>query len=183
MFKLGQFVDGEWIEYSHPPVFFRQMMRGNVECLNVGVPGGDVEVLRTLVGCTEPPYYVLYVLLITRGEGQLGRYQSPWLDRDQLNSFLTRYQGYFSSDGRFALWVHSRASNATLVWDHHNWLYAYGPLSCYEERLRAIGFGPGSLKIPVPHQHSYRQECDADAAAIMAHFDWSHSELQPGDDD
>jgi hypothetical protein len=182
MFKLGYFVKGEWSEYSHPPVFKRQLTSANTTRLDVGVPGGDVAVLGKLTGCMEPPYHILYVLVVPRGEGDAGRYQSPLVDRGQLASFLARYEAYLKSDGRFALWVHSQSSQATLVWDRHNLIYAYGPLACFEEALTSIGFTPGSLTIPTPHEHHYRQECDADAAAIMSHFGWRYSELRPGDD-
>ena len=181
MFKLGQFVQGEWVEYSHAAVFERQTMNDGSLRLKVGVPAGDIEVPRQLTRCMEPPYQMLYVLHTSRGEGDMGRYQSPPIERAEFDAFLSRYQAYLRADGRFALWVHT--PQAMLVWDHHNLLYAYGPLPAFEDALRSMGFAPGRLSIPVPHQHSDRPECDADAAAVLAHFDWRHSELQPGDDD
>lgn len=180
MFKLGQFVQGEWVEHSHPAVFTRRTLSDGSARLDVGVPGGDVEVVRSLTRCMEPPYEFLYVLHTSRGEGDTGRYQSPPIERGEFDAFLSRYQSYLRSDGRFALWIYT--PQAMLVWDHHNLLYAYGPLSCLEDALRSMNFAPGPLSIPVPHQHNYRPECDADAAAILAHFDWRHSELKPGDD-
>ena len=180
MYKLGQFVQGEWVEHLHPALFARRSLSDGSVRLDVGVPGGDVEVMRSLTRCMEPPYEILYVLLTTRSEDEVGRYQGPPIDRTQLDVFLSRYATYFRSDGRFALWIHT--PQAMLVWDHHNLLYAYGPLSRFEDALRSLGFAPGELSIPVPHQHSYRPECDADATAILAHFDWRHSELRPGDE-
>lgn len=183
MHKLGQCKDGKWTEYSHPPIFERRTTATGVERLDIGVPGGDVDVLRTLARCAEPPYDILYVLLVPRGEGQAGRYQSPQVYREDLDAFLTRYGNYVRSDGRFSLWVHSASSKATLVWDRRNIIYAYGPLPHFEHELGSIGFRPGSIKIPAPHEHHYRQEYDADAAAILSHFEWHQSPLQPGDDD
>lgn len=183
MYRLGQWRDGEWVEYSHQPIFERRTTRTNVARLDVGVPGSDLDVLRALMRCTEPMYYILYVLLVPRGEGKVGRYQSPSVNRQELDSFLSRYENYFRADGRFSLWVHSPSSEATLVWDRHNIVHAYGPLSCFEKELGSIGFRSGSLTIPAPHEHHYRQEFDADAAAVMAHFQWRQSELEPGDDD
>ena len=181
MFKLGQFVQGEWVEHSHPAVFARRTLSDGSARLDVGVPGGDVEVVRSLTRCMEPPYEILYVLLTTRGEDHIGRYQGPPIDRTQLDAFLSRYETYFRSDGRFALWIYT--PQAMLVWDHHNLLYTYGALPCFEETLRSMGFAPGHLSIPAPHSHNYHPECDADATAILAHFDWRRSELRPGDDD
>ncbi|HKP25239.1 MAG TPA: hypothetical protein VJV39_15330 [Dongiaceae bacterium] len=183
MFKLGHIVEGEWVEYSHPAVFEHQTTDSGTARLRLGIPGGDVEIVRSLARCMEQPYYILYVLLTPRGEGNAGRYQSPLVDGVQLDAFLSQYADYFRSDGRFALWIHSPSLQATLAWDHHNLLYAYGPLPRFEEALRAIGFTPGQASMSVPHAHNYHSECDTDAAAILVHFDWRRSELQPGDDD
>jgi hypothetical protein len=180
MFKLGRFVQGEWVEHSHPAVFDRQTMNDGAARLKVGVPAGDVEVPRRLARCMEPPYEILYVLH-SRAMGDIGRHQSPPIERGELDAFLSQYRVYLKSDGRFALWIYT--PQAMLVWDHHNLLYAYGPLSCFEDALRSMGFAPGQLSIPAPHAHNYHPECDADAAAILAHFDWRRSELRPGDDD
>ncbi len=181
MFKLGQFVEGEWVEHSHPAVYARRTLSDGSVRLDIGVPGGDIDVVRSLTRYMEAPYEILYVLLTTRGMDRIGRYQSPSIDRVKLDSFLTTYGTYFRSDGRFALWIYT--PQAMLVWDKHNLLYAYGPVSDFENALRSMGFRPGKLSIPVPHAHNYHPECDADAAAVLAHFDWRHSELKPGDDD
>src|SRR5688572_11125846 len=130
MFKLGQFVQGDWVEYSHAAVFERQTMNDGSARLKVGVPAGDVEVPRQLTRCMEPPYEILYVLLMPRGEGNASRYQGPPIELAQVDAFLSRYETYFRSDGRFALWIYT--PRAMLIWDHHNLLYAYGPLSGFE---------------------------------------------------
>ena len=122
MFKLGQFVQGEWVEYSHAAAFERQTMNDGSLRLKVGVPAGDVEVPRQLTRCMEPPYEILYVLHTSRGEGDMGRYQSPPIERAEFDAFLSRYQAYLRADGRFALWIYT--PQAMLVWDHHNLLYA-----------------------------------------------------------
>jgi hypothetical protein len=182
MYKLGQFVEGEWMEYSHAAVFERRAMKDGTARLEAGVPAGDVAVIRQLTRYMEPPFEILYVLLVSRGKGDLiGRYQSPPIERAHLDAFLSRYEGYFKSDGRFTLWIYTPQS--MLVWDKHNLLYAYGPVSDFENALRSMGFTPGRLSIPVPHAHNYHPECDADAGAILAHFEWQRSELRPGDDD
>jgi hypothetical protein len=179
-YRLGQFVNGSWVEYSHPPVF-EQPTGTEPARLAVGVPNGDADVLRTLAGCTEPPYHLLYVLVVPRGEGNPGRYQSPLLEREETVAFLERYADFFRADGRAHLWLYSPSSKATLVWDRHNILYAYGPLPCFEEKLRALGFHPGTVGIPAPHEHHYRQVCDADAASILGRYEWRYSELRPED--
>lgn len=183
MYRLGQFLEGSWVEYSHPPVF--QLMRtdSNIELLKIGVPGGDIAVAQALLRCLDGPFYVLYVLVVPRGEGDTGRYQSPLVDWDQVDALLNRFQDYLRSDGRFHLWFHDPAARATIVWDRHNIIYAYGPLAEYERCLSALGFQNGLVRIPAPHEHHYRNEFDIDARAMLAHFDWRHSDLQPSDDD
>jgi hypothetical protein len=182
-YKLGMLQDDQWVEYSHPPVFERQdMAGGHGERLHVGVPGGDPEIIRSLLQCLEAPFFLLYILHTPRGEGEPGRYQSPELAQEQVEAFLSRYANFLQSDGRFDLWAHSATSGGTIVWDRHNIVYAYGPLDCYETQLRRLDFVTGSPTIAVPHQHHYRAEFDADARAILEEWSWCRTSLQPQDE-
>lgn len=138
---------------------------------------------QALLECLDGPFYVLYVLVVPGGEDVRGRYQSPLVDRQQLAALLVRFREYLRGDGRFHLWFHDPAANATIVWDRHNVIYAYGPLAEYERRLSALGFQRGLIEIPAPHAHHYRRELDPDARAMLTHFDWRRSDLQPSDDD
>jgi hypothetical protein len=181
-YKLGILRDNQWVEHSHPPVYERvDMGGGHGERLHVAVPGGDAEIFRRLLRCLEEPYLLLYILHTPRGEAEPGRYESPPLDLEQVEDLLLRFSAYLRSDGRFHLWGHSRASNATVVWDNHNILYAYGPLNDYQRQLNQLGFTMGSAATSEPHTHYYRQECDADAAAFLAAWDWTKKPLQPQD--
>lgn len=155
MFRLGQFVNGEWVAHFHPPVYEVGSR------LIAGVPRGDPGVLMELIECLEPPYFLLYVLHTSRGEGPLGRYQSPLVPTQQVREFLAHFGPFLSGDARDDLWAHSPADDATVVWDRHNVLYAYGPLEAYESALVSIGFVPGSVEILYPHQHYYRAEFDS----------------------
>jgi hypothetical protein len=83
---------------------------------------------------------------------------------------------------RFDLWFFSPSSKATIVWDRHNVAYAYGPIECFEEKLRALGFTDGIPGIPVPHEHHYHAACDEDAKAVLDHFAWRRSDLRPEDE-
>jgi hypothetical protein len=181
-YKLAILWDNQWVEHSHAALFERRAMEGGGERLHVGVPSGDPDVLRNLLQCLEPPYFLLYVLHTPRGEAAPGRYQSPELSNDQVLSFLTRYADFLRSDARFDIWVHSPATRGTIVWERHNLIYAYGPLDCFEAQLRRLEFAVGPAAIPGPHQHHYREECDADASAVIAEWDWVHSPLKPADE-
>jgi len=129
-----------------------------------------------------PPFYLLYVLHTPRGEGAAGRYQSPAIEASDLRQFLARHARYLSADARFDLWAHSPAEGATVIWDRHDQLFAYGPLSRYEHVLKSLGFAPGKVEVPSPHQHFYRAELDGDAAGVLEAFSWFHSPLREEDE-
>lgn len=95
---------------------------------------------------------------------------------------MNRFGGYLSADARFDLWAHSVAEQATVVWDRHNQLFAYGPLDKFSSQLNALGFTDGDASISFSHLHHYRQEFDADATALLEYFTWSHSPLRPEDE-
>lgn len=175
MHRLSHLVQGEWTAHSHPPVFEIS------ERLVAGVPGGDPAVFAALVECLSPPFNLLYVLHTPRGEAQPGRYQSPQISFAEFREFIGSFGSFLSSDGRFDLWAHSRTDDATVIWDRHNQLFAYGPLKQYASVLTALGFGRGRPVIPTPHEHHYRPEFDAFARRLMQAYDWSRTALHPED--
>lgn len=175
MFKLGHQVDGEWVEHRHLPVYEVG------DRVLAGVPGGDANVFKQLVECLEPPYLLLYVLHTPRGEADPGRYQSPAMTREEFEDFVSLFSAYFKADARFDLWAHSPSEGATVVWDRHNQLFAYGPTERFLQRLGAMGFSPGKLEFPA-HAHYYRAECDDMARQLMSALEWIHSSLRPEDE-
>jgi hypothetical protein len=139
-------------------------------------------VLGSLIESLSPPFFVLYILHTPRGEGQPGRYQSPEVDFDVLRGFIATYSTFLGSDARFDLWVYSIPEKATLVWDRHNRLYAYGPLERMSAKLSALDFSRQYPDIPGPHAHHYRDEFDADATKLLAAFPWTMTSLRPEDE-
>jgi hypothetical protein len=95
---------------------------------------------------------------------------------------MAQFGAYLSSDARFDLWAYSPTERATVVWDRHNQLFAYGPLEKFTTQLKALGFYGGKADVPVPHQHHYRQEFDVQAAQLLAAVAWSYSPLRPEDE-
>ena len=181
MHKLSHAVADGWLPHSHAAMYRVVPTQGPGERIVAGVPGGDPVPFESLVATLEPPYFVLYVLHTPRGEGDAGRYQSPPLSGEQFQQFTRRFGAYLSSDARFDIWAHSAAQHATVVWDRHNQLFAYGPLAGYARVLDALGFMQGDAGIPSPHQHHYRPEFDGDAQAILDYLPWSYTPLQPHD--
>lgn len=177
MHKLSALREGEWIEHSHAPTFVRENDR-----VVAAVPHGDVEIFSRLLTSLEPPYFLLYVLHTPRGEGRAGRYQSPALVASQLHDFIDRFGEFLSRDSRFDLWGHSPSDEATVVWERHDLLYAYGPIEEYVRALHALGFSAGAPSIPVPHAHNYRPELDDRARDLLSVWKWSWSELRAEDE-
>lgn len=182
MFKLGHHVDGEWLAYSHPPVFAISWTTGDRRKLLATAPGSDPLVFTTLADRLRPPYILLYVLHTPRGEGEAGRYQSAEIDRAELRGFVKDFGVLLSTDGRFDLWVHSPRDNATVVWDRHDLIHVYGPIDAAVAVLRGLGFRTGQPAVPVPHEHHYHAGCDTAARALLASRDWRYSPLREEDE-
>lgn len=177
MFKLGALAGEEWVEHSHPPVF--QIERARVLAT---APGGDPLIIQRLARCLAPPFFLLYVLHTPRGEGEPGRYQSPEISLFDLDTFLSRFEGFLRADARFDLWPHSANDQATVVWDRHNLIYGYGRTDCMAKALRALGFVEGEPTVPSPHEHHYHAALDSDAREILTYMKWTCSPLEPEDE-
>jgi len=182
MHKLDYLSGTEWIEHSFAPQFSSTELQDGSCRIVVGVPHGDAEIFERLVSSLEPPYFLLYILHTPRGEGEAGRYQSPELSVEQFHSFISKFKLFLSGDARFDIWTHSPNENATVVWDRHNILYAYGSIEKFAKVLRSLGFDAGEPEVPVPHAHNYRKELDSYANELLTAFDWSWSPLHNEDE-
>ena len=182
MYRLGHMIEEQWVEHSHPPVFRMPAPGANSQRVVAGVPKSDPDIFLRLSGCLKEPLFLLYVLHTCRGEADLGRYQSPELSFQDVQSFVDEFRPFLSADGRFDLWVYSPEQKATIVWDRHNLIHAYGPLDCYASELRALGFKSGDPAIPAPHTHHYRHEFDTLAKKVVSRFNWVYSPLRPEDE-
>jgi hypothetical protein len=100
----------------------------------------------------------------------------------EVRAFLERFGDLLSADGRFDLWIYSLPDDASVVWDRHDLIHAYGPSELFVEALRGLGFCPGEPKIPAPHAHNYHGDLDEQARALLESRSWEHSPLQPEDE-
>jgi hypothetical protein len=201
-FKLGQGAPGSSRAVVHPDVYERQRTTGDGR-LCLAPRSGHVDLMRALArtwsdggngdggggggaeadraegagGCA-----VLYVLLVARlGKREPGRYQSPApLRLEEAEEFLERFQEFFECDGRHHVWLASR-NGAVLVYDHHQWIYAYGDLDAYERVARERGLTPGKLELPVPHSHHYHAAFDDEEDAVIGYWEWTGTPLCDGD--
>lgn len=181
MYRLAHLIDGTWIEHSHPATFELPTPDGS-QRITAGLPASDIDVILRLARVLSEPLILLYVLHTPRGEAEPGRYQSPPLTLQEVETFLREFREFMASDGRFDLWIYAPEERATVVWDRHNMIYAYGPLDAYTQAFRALGFTQGQAQVPLPHAHHYRSEFDELASKLIIWFDWQHSPLRPEDE-
>lgn len=169
-YRLGAFVDGlGWIEHRYGRVWKREPGR------IVAAPDhGQVELMARLSAEIEPPFKVLYVLLVPRDDGQdEGRYELvEEFSREQLLRFLNRYQPLFEGDGRHHVWLASPVGDASIVYDQHNVLYLYGPLDRFARVLDEFGLEEREFSFPSPHSHHYHEELDVLLEDMLNRHEW-----------
>ena len=172
----------DWQRYRYPAVFFREETTSSWR-LKIAASNNGVRLMLRLAQLLRDPFAVLYVLLVPRGGSEAGRYQSAWLNREELTGVCERYADFWEQDGRHHVWLYSATDQATLVYDKHDVIYAYGPLDEFAALLEAEGFTEADeLDFPVPHCHRYHAEFDAMERELAVSVGWKHSPLQDVDE-
>jgi hypothetical protein len=167
--------------FEYGNLFSREIV-GGVERLRIALDNEHDRCLRALTSQLIGPFQLLYVLHTTRTGAALGRYQSPELNVEAVRMFLDSFARFLSEDARHDFWIRSHGDDATIVFDRHNLIYAYGPLDAFESRLRHLGVRPGATpSIPDPHVHHYHPERDEDERAVLQAFDWDVKPLRQSD--
>jgi hypothetical protein len=181
--KLGA---GDWrlqTPVRYPNVYALEQTTGPPRLI-IGPAGDHVEVLLSLAEVWGKDYYLLYVLLVPRqGKRKPGRYQSPGpLSFEQVAAFCRHFGPFLQGDGRHHLWVGSTVNAGLLIYDQHEWIWAYGDLSAYIRMLQSRGFKEGAVSLPAPHSHNYNSEFDAAEDDLAGYWKWAHFPLQPDDE-
>jgi hypothetical protein len=179
--KLLHIVAGRAEPFHHANTFAREQTTGPVR-LRIGPRGGQRYLFEHLGDCLGPPYKLLYVLHTSRTEAPLGRYESPWLQHEELIAFLDRFARFIAEDSRHDLWLLGGGGTGTIVWDRHDLVYAYGPLDTYVRSLEAAGFREGWPSWPVPHAHLYHAEWDDFEREMLRAYEWTRTPLKPEDE-
>jgi hypothetical protein len=180
--KFESLVEGEWQRHQYNDTFAREPT-SRMTRLRVGPRGRHASLLLGLAAEITSPYKVLYVLHTPRGGSAAGRYESPALEGPQVGHFFRRFAEFFAGDARHDIWLHSGPDDATLVWDRHDLLYAYGPLDQFVAALERRGLRAGEVPvIPSPHSHRYHSEWDAAERELVAKLEWTMTPLRPGDE-
>lgn len=182
--KLGAVRAGEDAAWHYEPGYARQVV-GGVERLVIAGGAEPVALLRELLQLLPTELWVLYVLVIPRGNGSedaAGRYQSAQKhSREEVLALLERYQDFLNEDGRHNLWL-AAPPGGQLVYDRHDVIYAYGPLASIVELLKQKGYAEmDAVRVPVPHSHHYHERFDPEEAALLSHWEWLKGELQETD--
>jgi hypothetical protein len=146
---------------------------------------GHPGILGRLIEIMPEPMWLLYVLVVPRGEGDAGRYQgSEPQSHEQVRRFLDEFETFLETDGRQNLWIRSETGSAMLIYDRHDLIYGYGPIDEWKEILKQVGLNEvpsASIKIPDPHSHHYHASLDAEASRLLAYFGWHHTPLRDED--
>jgi len=181
LFRLGRWGDtGSAHEFFHGNTYAQQATSTGAPRLEIA-PKSPLPLFLKLADALSPPFDILYVLHTSRCDSELGRYQSPPLDKDTFGAFASEFATFFAADGRHDVWFHGRDPEGTLVWDRHNLIYVYGNLDRFTEVLQANGLIEGEVSVPVPHTHHYHARFDDHERRILKHFEWARTPLQPSD--
>ena len=168
-----------------PGKVFARDERGGLPHLRIAVEGQQVRLIEALMDSMPEPFWLLYVLVVPRGEGQAGRYQaSEPLTREQVRSFLERFRNLIELDGRHNVWLKSDSGPALLVLDRHNLVYAYDLGDNSVETLQQMGWvevDRAAIALPDPHAHHYHAMFDDEARDILATMQWNWTPLREQD--
>jgi hypothetical protein len=184
LYKFGSLPDGRNEErYEYANNWAKEKTSGP-ERLVIAPRGHCIGLLQKLAACLEEPFLLLYVLIVPRGEGKAGRYQSEFsYSAIQLDEFLTSYEEFFEQDARQNLWIRSTSGSGLLVYDRHNLIYAYGPLEQFIAILRSAGLlESDKVHMPFPHAHNYHEEFDSHAKRLLTEEAWIMLPLRAGDE-
>lgn len=180
-YKFGHLVVQDDRRYDHADTFEIESTTGPLR-LKIAPSRDHLALLMELAEHLSEPFKILYVLVVSRGQHEPGRYESGLLSRQDVASFLSRFRDYLENDGRHHLWLMSEAGGP-IVYDNHNILLAYGPIEAYEGVLHARGFVNEPVRYPVPHSHHYHARFDPDAAALLEYWQWERFPLVEDVDD
>jgi hypothetical protein len=182
--KFASRVNGElWLAHDYGEVYAIEKTTDGNKRLRIAVSHDGSQILRTLSRSLKEPFLLLYVLVIFRGGGEEGRYQSDELSHEELDAMFAQYGEFWDSDGRHSIWLRSEADDATLVYDRHNLIYAYGSLERFELILEALGYAATpKVSLSFEHQHSYYEEFDGLERELTTKLADRRSELHPGDE-
>jgi len=181
MRKLTKHDGGSDIPVEWPNVFVRERTTGP-DPLAIAPREDAMGFLYDLAGFIGPEYFLLYVLIASRGQVERGRYESPPLQLVDVQIFIEEFRDFLANDARHEFWIGSTSNAGMLVYDDHGIIFAYGPLDDFERFLVARGLASGGFEIPAPHTHYFHALYDRCAARLLARWEWRRTALQRQDE-
>lgn len=180
----GAFESQPDVNHDYGQIFCLENPGSSAERLVIGAQSGHLEWMETLATELPGPWHLLFLLTLrVPDRWEAGRYASPPIaDFASIQDFHRQYRPMLEGDGRHHYWIGNASQSGLLVYDHHNVIYAYGPLRRFEVLLRQGGFEERKVEFPVPHIHLYHPEHDEIVAGMLARYPWIYSPLQDGDD-
>ncbi len=180
--KLGQIVDGVEVPFRFANQFLVED-NDRVQRLVIAPKGDHIELALILADLFPEPYWVLLIQLVS-GERQPGRYESDrGFTHEQLSRFCREHTEFLEGFGSHHFWIASKESEGLIVYDQHNYLYAYGDLPVLASLLTYRGFTEvESFELPDPHIHFFHPEHAGLQEAFFESCDWRRTELRPEDD-
>jgi hypothetical protein len=173
---------GLWRPHDYGKVYAHQN-RSSDPSLSIAASHEGSQLLQDLSQVLSEPFFLLYVLVVPRGGSSEGRYQSDELSRREVDGIFERFGGFWDNDGRHSIWLRSHSDDATLVYDRHNLIYAYGPIGRFESLLISLGYSMTlQLSLAFVHQHAYHQEFDDLERELTTRFADRRSDLREGDE-
>jgi hypothetical protein len=172
-------------EWRYGNVWANEETTGGGSRLIIAPAQGQTDILVELLKEMTGPFWLLYVLVIPRGNGQSGRYQSPEPYTEvSIGTFLRDFSTFLEKDGRHNVWIASESGSEMLIYDRHNVIYAYGPLNAWRLALAANGFSEvPNIRFPSPHSHHYHQSLDLEEDRLMNYWDWHRTPLKKSDEE
>jgi hypothetical protein len=172
-------------EWTYGNVWATEETTGGGTRLVIAPAQGQTGILAALLKDMPGAFWVLYVLVISRGRGEPGRYQSPEAQTESaVGKFLYEFSDFLENDARHNLWIASESGPEMLIYDRHNVIYAYGPSASWKLALAAKGFSEVSaIRFPSPHSHHYHQSLDSEEDRLLGYWDWHRTPLKSSDEE
>ena len=181
-FKFGHSQGAETVPFFYSNIWNVEQTPA-YERLVIAPSSSQIDLLLELTRVLPEPFGILYVLIASRANHERGRYQNPQpISRIEMESFLKDFRSFLEKDARHHVWVASLPGSATLVYDNHNVIYAYGPLQKFKRVLAAQAFSQGKVTFPVPHTHNYNPMFDAEENRVLSYWQWKQFPLADSDE-
>jgi hypothetical protein len=180
IYKFGHLVTPTPQPVFEPHVYGNLWMRqkvGDVERLALAPDQGACRLITALTRRLDEPFGLLYIVLYPHFGHKRGRYQSKQpLSRVQTEKFFRDYAEFFELDGRHNIWVVSMDKQfntlAQIIYDHHNIIYAYGPLDAFAAAAAAHGLTEGPIVVPRDHRHQFSEQFNRDESNLIDEREW-----------